>query len=95
MATTGRMTDEKIESQQNVDPGSDPTDAMTTGVEGKEETSTVVASSGVEEELERVRQERDQLTDRIARLQAEFDNARSVPISATLPSLEPSNSFCL
>jgi molecular chaperone GrpE len=78
MATTGRVTDEKIESQQNTDPISDPTDAATTGVEGREETATVVPGSGYVqiEELEKVRGERDQLMDRMARLQAEFDNAR-------------------
>jgi molecular chaperone GrpE len=78
MATTGRVTDEKIESQQNTDPISDPTDAVTTGVEGVEETSTVVfpTPNATSEELERTRTERDQLLDRMARLQAEFDNAR-------------------
>jgi molecular chaperone GrpE len=70
-------TDEKIESQQNTDPVSDPADALTTGVEGREETSTVVATpSAVEEELEKIRADRDALQDRMARLQAEFDNAR-------------------
>ena len=78
MATTGRVTDEKIESQNNTDPVSDPTDAVTTGVEGPEETSRVIPAgpTAAEEELEKVRGERDALTDRIARLQAEFDNAR-------------------
>ena len=78
MATTGRVTDEKIESQQNTDPVSDPLDAVTTGVEGRTETSTVVAAapSAAEEELEKVRADRDALQDRMARLQAEFDNAR-------------------
>jgi molecular chaperone GrpE len=78
MATTGRITDEKIESQQNTDPVSDPTDAVTTGVEGREETATVVPGpvNVNTEELEKVRGERDQLMDRMARLQAEFDNAR-------------------
>jgi molecular chaperone GrpE len=82
MATTGRVTDEKIESQQNTDPVSDPTDAVTTGVQGVEETNTVAlppANEQVDElerTLERTRSERDQLLDRMARLQAEFDNAR-------------------
>ena len=78
MATTGRVTDEKIESQNNTDPVSDPTDAVTTGVEGLEETRTVIppGPTPAEEELEKIRSERDALVDRIARLQAEFDNAR-------------------
>jgi molecular chaperone GrpE len=71
------ITDEKIESQQNTDPVSDPAEAVTTGVEGKEETATVVAMPNAsEEEVEKLRAERDALLDRAARLQAEFDNAR-------------------
>ena len=70
-------TDEKIEAQQNTDPISDPAEAVTTGVEGREETATVIAMpSATEEELDKVRGERDALLDRMARLQAEFDNAR-------------------
>jgi molecular chaperone GrpE len=82
MATTGRITDEKIEAQQSTDPASDPADAIATGVEGKDETSTVVAPppnvvvEELERALERSKTERDQLLDRLARLQAEFDNAR-------------------
>ncbi len=78
MATTGRLTDEQIEAQQNTDPVSDPADAITTGVQGTAETSTVVTPgpSITEEELGKVRGERDALLDRMARLQAEFDNAR-------------------
>jgi len=77
MATTGRVTDEIIESQQNTDPISDPADALTTGVEGIEETSTIVTPLTVSaEEFARVKAERDQYLDRMARLQAEFDNAR-------------------
>lgn len=79
MATTGRIiSDEKIEAQQNTDPVSDPADSVTTGVEGREETASVSTppANYSSEELERMRGERDQLVDRIARLQAEFDNAR-------------------
>jgi molecular chaperone GrpE len=82
MATTGRITDEKIEAQQSTDPASDPADAIATGVEGKDETSTVVAPppnvvvEELERALERSKTERDRLLDRLARLQAEFDNAR-------------------
>jgi molecular chaperone GrpE len=82
MATTGRVTDEKIESQQNTDPVSDPIDAPTTGVEGVQATNTVAMPPATEQldelerTLERTRTERDQLLDRMARLQAEFDNAR-------------------
>jgi molecular chaperone GrpE len=82
MATTGRVTDEKIEAQQDTDPTSDPLEAIATGVEGKGATSTVVTAPAnavvedLERALEKTKTERDQLLDRLARLQAEFDNAR-------------------
>jgi molecular chaperone GrpE len=81
MATTGRITDEKIELEQGTDPANDPAEAITTGVEGKEETASVgapayAAVDELERSLERSKTERDQLLDRLARLQAEFDNAR-------------------
>jgi molecular chaperone GrpE len=71
------MTEEMIESGQNTDPGSDPMSAAPTGFEGTAETATAVqASASVEAELDKLRGERDALLDRLARLQAEFDNAR-------------------
>ena len=82
MATGGRVTDEMIESQNATDPSSDPATAVTTGVEGADATSAPPAATpaetglGLREENERLRGERDLLIDRIARLQAEFENAR-------------------
>lgn len=38
--------------------------------------SSATQSSGIESELQKVKSERDALLDRVARLQAEFDNAR-------------------
>lgn len=80
---TANVTDEKIEVQQNTDPASDPAEALPTGVEGASVTASpdaiVEAASGATvpaEEYDRLKLERDQLFDRIARLQAEFDNAR-------------------
>ncbi len=74
------MTEAIIESQNATDPTSDPADAITTGIEGEERTSTpptpAEAGMGMREENERLRAERDQIFDRLARLQAEFDNAR-------------------
>jgi molecular chaperone GrpE len=68
--------DEELELIQNIDPSSDPADAVTTGSDSRQETS-VAATPGVSvEEFERLKTERDQLFDRMARLQAEFDNAR-------------------
>ncbi len=76
------MTEAIIESQNATDPTSDPANAITTGIEGEERTSSAPPSTpadsglGLREENERLRTERDQLLDRMARLQAEFDNAR-------------------
>jgi molecular chaperone GrpE len=76
------ITDAEIAVHQNTDPDSDPMDAITTGVDGQEtipvaEHGLKTDSPGVpQEEYERVKAERDQLFDRMARLQAEFDNAR-------------------
>ncbi len=71
------ITDEEIEVGQNTDPLSDPIDAITTGVEGKDATtSSEVVPTVPLEEYDRLKAERDQLFDRMARLQAEFDNAR-------------------
>jgi molecular chaperone GrpE len=69
-------TDEELELIQNTDPSSDPADAATTGSDSRQQTA-VAATSGVSvEEFERLKTERDQLFDRMARMQAEFDNAR-------------------
>jgi molecular chaperone GrpE len=76
------VTDEKIEVQQNTDPASNPSEAAPTGVEGSRVTASsesISEASGAAvpvEEYERLKADRDQLFDRLARLQAEFDNAR-------------------
>jgi molecular chaperone GrpE len=82
MANGGRVTDEMIETQNATDPSSDPAEAVTTGVQGTDATAGAPASTPAEaglslrEENERLRAERDALIDRVARLQAEFENAR-------------------
>jgi molecular chaperone GrpE len=82
MATGGRVTDEMIETQNATDPSSDPAEAVTTGVQGTDATAGAHAAipaetgPGLREENERLRAERDALIDRVARLQAEFENAR-------------------
>jgi molecular chaperone GrpE len=82
MAIGGHVTDENIEAQNATDPSSDPMDGITTGVQGPEATSTpppatpAESGPGLTEENERLRAERDALLDRVARLQAEFENAR-------------------
>ncbi len=71
-------TDEELDLIQNTDPSSDPMDAPTTGSEDRQESSEPgVTAGGISlQEYERLKAERDQLFDRMARLQAEFDNAR-------------------
>ena len=74
------LTEAGIDPHQATDPATDPAEAIADGVEGKEATTTPASRESPAtislEEYERVKSERDQLFDRIARLQAEFDNAR-------------------
>ncbi len=72
------ITDDELELIQNTDPASDPMDAATTGSDSKQESSAPgVAPLGISlQDYERIKAERDQLFDRMARMQAEFDNAR-------------------
>jgi molecular chaperone GrpE len=54
-------------------------DPATTSVEGRDATQTPAgeaAAAQLQSEFDRVKGERDQLLDRLARLQAEFENAR-------------------
>ena len=72
MSQTRPETSESLlEAIQNTDPVSDPADDITTGFEGEERTAGLA-----DEETEKLRAERDGLVDRLARLQAEFENAR-------------------
>ncbi len=76
MSQTRPETSESLlEAIQNTDPVSDPSDAVTTGFEGPERTAGTL-SPEEPGEADRLRQERDGLLDRLARLQAEFENAR-------------------
>ena|SRR5690349_16016956 len=52
------------------------TEAMSEGLDVDRELPTAESASAVEQELERVRQERDSLVERLARQQAEFENSR-------------------
>jgi molecular chaperone GrpE len=73
--------DEEIESRQNTDPATDPADDVVASTDpGASDPS---AAGQVEDlgsvpaaEFLRLKTERDQLVDRLARLQAEFDNSR-------------------
>jgi molecular chaperone GrpE len=79
MATTGKMSDEQIETLQNTDPVSDPADSPTVDSSSNDPVTVMEPQPQGDvpmEEYERLKGERDQLLDRLARLQAEFDNAR-------------------
>ena len=70
-------SEDLLETVQNTDPGSDPAEDQTTGVEGEERTSEPATEpEKARLETEKLRAERDGLLDRLARLQAEFENAR-------------------
>lgn len=75
--TRPETSEDLLETVQNTDPVSDPADDLTTGVEGEERTAgPITPTEAADEETERLRIERDGLLDRLARLQAEFENAR-------------------
>ena len=77
MSQTRPETSESLlEAIQNTDPTSDPADDVTTGMDGEERTAGGAPFDVAAEETQRLRQERDGLLDRLARVQAEFDNAR-------------------
>jgi molecular chaperone GrpE len=78
MATSRKVTD-PIEAQQDTDSVLDPMDAAATSVVGRDASHTPAgepAAAQLQVELDRIKGERDQLLDRLARLQAEFENAR-------------------
>jgi molecular chaperone GrpE len=68
-----RITEEQIATEQSADAAS----ATATGVdEPQAEPIAPAGTSNSAEEYDRLKAERDTLVDRLARLQAEFDNAR-------------------
>jgi molecular chaperone GrpE len=70
---TRKVTDPANEAQQNNDPTADSVEAATAEIETN--TGEAVAAH-LQNEVDRLRGDRDQLVDRLARLQAEFENAR-------------------
>lgn len=65
------MNNEAVETKQNTDPVSE-----TPVVAVEDPPAQAEASSVPQEEYDRLKAERDSLVDRLARLQAEFENAR-------------------
>jgi molecular chaperone GrpE len=70
---TRKVTDLPNEAQQNNDPIADSEEAATAEVETN---SGDVVAAHLQGEVDRLKGERDQAIDRLARLQAEFENAR-------------------
>jgi molecular chaperone GrpE len=70
---TRKVTDPVNEAQQNGDPVADSVDAGTS--EAGTNSGEAVATH-LQGEIDRLKGERDQLVERLARLQAEFENAR-------------------
>ncbi len=70
---TRKGTDPGNEAQQNNDPIADSVETATAEIETN---STDAVASHLQGEVDRLKGERDQAIDRLARLQAEFENAR-------------------
>jgi molecular chaperone GrpE len=70
---TRKVTDPGNEAQENNDP---ITDSVETATAEAETNSTDVVAAHLQGEVDRLKGERDQAIDRLARLQAEFENAR-------------------
>jgi molecular chaperone GrpE len=68
-----KVTDEP---QQNSDPIAEPIDAAAAGVDSQDTAQVSSGETQLQGEVDRLKAERDQLVDRLARLQAEFENAR-------------------
>lgn len=68
-----RMTEETLEAIPNTDPAADTADSAANSAEAKALPDAAAIS---QEEFDRLKAERDSLLDRLARLQAEFENAR-------------------
>ena len=70
---TRKVTDPANEAQQNNDPIADSVETATAEVETN---SADALAAHLQGEVDRLKGERDQAIDRLARLQAEFENAR-------------------
>jgi molecular chaperone GrpE len=73
-----RKVTEPNEEQQNIDPVADGVEGGAAGFESREASQTggAEATAHLQSEVDRLKGERDQAVDRLARLQAEFENAR-------------------
>jgi molecular chaperone GrpE len=78
MASARKITDPANEAQPDRDPVAESIDTAAGAVEGRDgtQTNSGEAAAQLQSEVDRFKGERDQLVDRLARLQAEFENAR-------------------
>jgi len=76
MASARKITDPANEAQPDRDPVAEPIDSA--AVEGRDgtQTNSGEATAQLQSEVDRLKGERDQSVERLARLQAEFENAR-------------------
>lgn len=81
MSKSNGQADLKVEDQQKENlehelPPADPSDGFKESEKSATATDEPPSESATEAELQKLRSERDSLLDRLARLQAEFDNSR-------------------
>jgi molecular chaperone GrpE len=78
MASARKITDPANDANPDRDPVAESIDTATAPAEGRDGTQTNSAESAaqLQSEVDRIKGERDQLVERLARLQAEFENAR-------------------
>jgi len=78
MASARKITDPANDAYPDRDPVAESIDTDTTPAEGRDgaQTNSAEATAQLQSEVDRFKGERDQLVERLARLQAEFENAR-------------------
>jgi molecular chaperone GrpE len=76
MATARKVTDPDDQAQEMNDRVAGPLDGTSDGREAAQIISDATAAAQLQGDVDRLKGERDQLVDRLARLQAEFENAR-------------------
>jgi molecular chaperone GrpE len=74
MASARKITDPTNEERLNGEPATDP--VATADPVGEGRPASGEATANLQGEIDRLKTERDQYVDRLARLQAEFENAR-------------------
>jgi molecular chaperone GrpE len=78
MASARKVNDPANDAEHNSDSFGEPIDDATAEIEGQDaaQATTGEAIAHLQSEIDRLKSERDQSVDRLARLQAEFENAR-------------------